>query len=132
MQSFTSLELELLKSGYVRIAYVELYCPRDGGWRCATVEAPLTMGCPHCGLVRRATAIALGFTRSPGQWERWESPLSPHALSFLHSSIDEAERFRNERKRRYHERPHFNRGSKIQPASSNASGTLIPALLSGL
>ena len=64
MQSFTSLELELLKSGYVRIAYVELYCPRDGGWRCATVEAPLTMGCPHCGLVRRATAIALGFTRT--------------------------------------------------------------------
>jgi hypothetical protein len=116
--SFDSLSLQLLGFGFFPVFYAELYCQKDGGWRCAVTACDELMACPCCGVQRSAAVVAKGFTRSPGQWERWEAPLSPQALSFVHSSIDEAEQFRKQRKLRYHERPHFNRGSKILEASA--------------
>ena len=76
ISSFDSLAIELLKYGYSPIIYLEIYCPVHGGWRGSLTEASPMVPCPQCGVLREAAVIAVGFTRQPGAWERWEKPLS--------------------------------------------------------
>ena len=119
MEDFSCLRVELLKYGFSEVRFLESFCLTCGSWRCGIEFPQPEIACPVCGVLRHASWLGCsGFSRTPGQWERVRAPFSPHALSFIHSSIDDAERFRNERKRRYHERPHFNRGSKILEASA--------------
>jgi hypothetical protein len=81
--SLDSLSLELQKHGYIRIVYAEIYCAAHGGWRCAVVESSPLMPCPECGRLHAAAIIAIGYSRHPEKWERWETPLTSKARSAI-------------------------------------------------
>ena len=113
--SFSSLEIELLRYGFHKVFYSEIYCPDHGGWRCAVEESFPVLPCPQCGLLREATAIAVGFARHPGKWERWEAPLSATARASLLAEIDEARKIRREQKHGQERSHHYATGNEIDP-----------------
>jgi hypothetical protein len=119
MKAFSSLRIEMLKHGFSEVHFFEIFCVTCGSWRCGIEFPQPEIACPKCGVLKRASYFGCsGFSRTPGQWERFRAPFSPGAMAFIRSSIDDDDRFRKEQRRRYHERPHFNRGSKIQEASA--------------
>jgi hypothetical protein len=71
-----------LKHGYIRIVYAEIYCSAHGGWRGAVIESAPLMPCPECGRLHVAAVIAIGYSRHPGKWERWEAPLTAKAREY--------------------------------------------------
>ena len=101
VSSFDSLAIELLKHGYIRIAYIEIYCTTHGGWRGSLSETSTMIPCPQCGVAQQAAVIAVGFTRQPGVWERWEKPLSIVERGYIESvdSYENADARLKERKR---------------------------------
>jgi hypothetical protein len=114
--SFDALALQLVSSDFSPVLYCELYCQKDGGWRCAVTECDEMMPCPRCGTPRAATVIAEGYTRHPGKWERWAAPLSTTArASLMVAEVDEAVKVRREQKRGQERSHHYATGIKIDP-----------------
>jgi len=89
--SFDALALQLVSFGFSPVLYCELYCQKDGGWRSAVAQCDGMMPCPRCGIPRAAAIVAKGFTRNPGQWERWEAPLKRSEREIVNQLPDELE-----------------------------------------